>query len=447
MSAKTGRSLALILLFLTCSATQEALSDDAKLLRSIEDIQVIVADIRQRPFTHSFEKGIRTKEQIGQYLKKTFETEFAPMERLYSLVYAEFALIPSDMDLRKVMVSLLTSQIGGYYAPEEKAFYVSRNFTAFSNVIVAHELTHALQDCYVPLERLLYLEDLGFTRHTSVRNDDIYLARLALIEGEAQYVTSLYMARQGSFFNRDALTASACGNLVASQLQLSATPQAIVDQLMFPYTKGLKFVLTVFQVDGWQSIDRAYERLPCSTEQIIHPEKYVLNETPVFVEARALDQLEQSGWQRKMVNCMGEFMCDEVVKTMTGCFVKGIRASCGWGGDMFTVFCKGQEVLIVWYTVWDTEPDAQEFFAYFGEGLQTRASSTSEVDTSRSDHVHIRDTRTKLLAKRGKDVYYVSAYQPANIGVATSRLVEVQYLSWNDRFNAHHVRQEAKVNE
>jgi len=404
---------------------------------NISRLEKTVVRIRNRAFTRSCKKGVKTTTELKDFLTTSYDTEYPPaVESFYETLWHEFKLVPADFKLKETLVTLLTTQIGGFYDPETRALYVAEKSMSFSDIILVHELTHALQDCHLPLNSLLYLEDLGFKKSNPIRNDDINLARVAFIEGEAQLVTSQFIASRGRVFTPDYLRKNDYGYLVSSHIQMSLTPPVIANSLMFPYTRGLSFAETLYRLNGWKTVNYASRRLPRSTEQIIHPEKYIRGESPIMIRIKPIRALIASGWKRSAENCMGEFMVNEIVRTLTGCFARAVRASCGWGGDSLVVFTKGQQKSLLWYTVWDTTKDADEFYKYLSEGLDKLQGNKATVLPSPKGSRCVKDSgRFRWLKQSGKDVLYAST--PDEEVLTLMRLLNpelIQKLTWNECF-------------
>ncbi|MFH1707109.1 MAG: hypothetical protein ABIF71_04240 [Planctomycetota bacterium] len=383
----------------------------------------LVERVRNRPFKRPVAQEVLATERIRAYLLDNFDHEYTPpMLAFNNAFFAEFNLVPPGMDLKTLLVDLLTAQIGGFYDPATRSFYMAEPFAGspLSGMIIAHELTHALQDGYLPLEETLKLRDLGYGDDSARLNDDTALARIALIEGEAQEVTGRILAAAGLAFTPDYLRRNDLGQLISSQIQLSCTPAVIANQLIFPYTRGQGFIKVINRRPGWVDVNAAYADLPCSTEQIIHPEKYLAGETPVVVTLPGLAALGDAGWTMVATNTLGEFMADEVVRTLTGCFAKGVRAAAGWAGDTMCIMTRGPATLVVWYTVWDTPRDAVEFHGFFNEGLASLAPAPGTPPA-----------RYRLLALRDSAVAYASAPDPDTAADLLRLCGTVELVPWN----------------
>jgi len=154
----------------------------------------------------------------------------------------------------------------------------------------------------------------------------------------------------------------------AAQAQLDATPPVLKDALLFPYLQGLSFVQSIWAQSGWASVDRVFARLPASTEQILHPEKYAANEQPVAVplDAAAIATRLGGGWTATPADTLGEFQIGSWLKargvTGAGGGVSGDAAAAGWGGDRYALIDgpNGAYALVI-LTTWDTPADTTEF--------------------------------------------------------------------------------------
>jgi hypothetical protein len=132
----------------------------------------------------------------------------------------------------------------------------------------------------------------------------------------------------------------------------------------FAWRRGAVFALSLFVRGGLRALDQAYDHPPLSTEQVIHPEKYLRGEKPVTIDPAAVEEfLADKGYQTLYRTVLGELGAAILLETH---FPKEdlSAASEGWGGDTFVVFeKKGTPALVLWATEWDGEPDAVEFQA------------------------------------------------------------------------------------
>ena len=132
--------------------------------------------------------------------------------------------------------------------------------------MLAHELDHALED-----------QRFGL-REEDRPSDDGALAAQALAEGSATAVMTEYAARYLDAF--ELLSAAGAIDPGADDV-----PDVLLEQLTWTYTGGQRFVSALRELAGsWKLVDYALsERPPATTEQVLHPRKYVTDERPAPV--------------------------------------------------------------------------------------------------------------------------------------------------------------------
>lgn len=147
-----------------------------------------------------------------------------------------------------------------------------------------------------------------------------------------------------------------------SKFASAVVPRVLVRTGDFPWRRGAVFALGLHAKGGFPALDRAYARLPASTEQVLHPGKYAAAEAPVSVDvAGAVDVLKSAGWSEAFRTTLGELGTALVLETHFGREDLS-SASEGWGGDTLSVFTRdGQAPIALWATVWDRDVDAAEF--------------------------------------------------------------------------------------
>jgi hypothetical protein len=290
-------------------------------------------------------------------------------------VYTTLHLIPPGSALGSSMRRLLTTQLAAFYDPRSKILAVSteavraeegvglRILGAVSGrdpvgeLVLAHELTHALQDQHwgIPSEAEAATESHG----------DRILARRALLEGDATWASFACVAGA----TPDAKTRAR----VLSQLRLLSqklnaaypdAPELLRDALVFQYEAGAAFVDRLLAHGGWAAVDRAQADPPQSSEQVLHPERYLnARDTPVDVQLSPT-LLARDGFTLVMADTLGEVG----VRTLARRFLPpqdAERIAAGWDGDRLAAFARGQDTVIVWLTAWDSEADASEFAGAF----------------------------------------------------------------------------------
>ncbi len=253
--------------------------------------------------------------------------------------------------------------------------------TSSGDVVVAHELTHALQDQHYDLVKLLESSD----------NWDVTQALHTLIEGDATVVMTLidkagpllalnYRIAPSSVAGLRPLLklAEAQGGEAAKEAKLlRTTPAVLLDPMLFDYHEGYRFVRKLVKKtdDGeWDfgRVDAAFRSPPLSTEQILHPKKYRGDEPDWPTQLELPDLCETLGptYMRAGGNTLGEML----IRTLLGRYkVRGRRRKHrGWDGDRIEIYrSKNDGAALLWMSVWDSAKDAREF----GEGLRSIQTS------------------------------------------------------------------------
>lgn len=330
--------------------------DEAALYRQIEDD---VIALRGLPVKQRLEPTILDEAQLRVRIEAQFRAENPPAEIAASqATLVAMGLLPAGTSLADLYLNLLGSQVAGYYDPATKQIYVvarTGRIGAIEKVTFAHEFTHALQDQNFGLKGI----------HTdAIGQGDRSIAHLALIEGDASLLMTQWLTKH--------LDAAGIAEILAgdpaAQTQLDATPPFLRDALLFPYTQGILFVNSIWAHGGWEALDRAFGKLPDSTEQVLHPDKYAADEQPVTVplNAAAIAGRLGAGWKATPADTLGEFQIGSWLRargvTGAGGGISGDAAAAGWGGDRYALIegPSGAYALVV-LTTWDTRNDAAEF--------------------------------------------------------------------------------------
>jgi hypothetical protein len=220
-------------------------------------------------------------------------------------------------------------------------------------LVLAHELTHAIED------QRFGLPDLARA------DDDRALARLALIEGTATALMGEYGRRH---LDQLALGLAALG----LDNDTGGLPDFVVDQLQWAYFGGARFVEELRRLGaGWDLVDHALEhRPPASTEQVLHPVKYLRDERPLPVEIDGAE-LRERGWRRARSGTLGELTTRQLLALGSPRSLAR-RAAAGWGGDRYELWrravrpsecqhpCRSELALVLRWR-WDTPADAATF--------------------------------------------------------------------------------------
>jgi hypothetical protein len=361
-------ALGLVLFFLLTApglapARAEELSDAQR-----EAIQADVVEIRElEPLAPIAIKRVSQAEVRAQFIDELNEPEAVERLKTAKKYNVLLGTISADMDLHQILVNTLSGAILGYYRRTDKTMYlvaeVDTPVGPETKIVVAHELTHALQDQHFNLEAL---------NNAVKHHDDRALALQALYEGDASIVELLY--------ERDKIQGEEAVALRRARSQeptaMLAAPFILQEELKFPYIEGFFFIVELWQHGGFAAIDAAYADPPVSTEQILHPDRYLRREAPVELGLPDLLPIFGPDWRQTYSNVMGELELRILVEQFTDSSLAG-RAADGWGGDAFAVLeGPGEHVAFVMDSAWDTQEDAREFVEAFARSLERRFGTT-----------------------------------------------------------------------
>ena len=329
--------------------------------------------LRQLPILRPVHSSAQSRAEIEQMIVRNLDRDTTPAEMHASEVaLKKLGLAPANFQLRPLIVRLLTEQVAGYYDPRLQEFHLADWIDVDGQrPIMAHELTHALQDQHFNLRRF---EDWP------KGDSDAQLAAHALIEGDATLAMTQYVlsdrTRALSFLKSIATTEM-------SSEELNKAPRALRETLLFPYQEGLVWTRALYQMGGWKEVSDAFTTLPQSTEQILHPEKYFVREGPVKVSLADMRSSLGPGWRRLDYDVNGEWgfylTLDQFLKSVT----ESKRAAAGWAGDRYAVYenRRGQ-VTYISLSAWDTEKDSREFFDAYAKRSELRYPKSRVVSAT-----------------------------------------------------------------
>jgi len=356
MIHRSLRSVAISALALLVAGTGTAAlaqSDD------YTEIENQMQDIRQLELLEPLEITILTREELQAELAgETADAAATPVaegDDAYDRVLIAFGLLDPDTDLDTLSEDLLGEQVAGYYDPESKRMVVvsgteGDELSASDKDTFAHETTHALQDQHFDLET--YLND------SLEGTDDIYLAMRALPEGDATVAEIMYLQANPDVLNQLLVEYQDMGDTEV----LDTAPLLIQETLLFPYLQGQEFVTALYEEGGWDLVNEAYANPPISTEQILHPEKYLDDEAPVAIELSDPTAKLGAGWTLLGANTMGEFQIQVMLRDEYGVDEgTATDAAAGWGGDQYIALANGDDMAIIWQSAWDSDDDAKQF--------------------------------------------------------------------------------------
>ncbi|MHC1589684.1 MAG: hypothetical protein ACXQTQ_01820 [Candidatus Hecatellaceae archaeon] len=161
--------------------------------------------------------------------------------------------------------------------------------------------------------------------------------------------------------------------------------EALILIRLFPYQYGERFASFLYEHGGWSLLDEAYSNPPSSTEQVMHPEKYLEGEG---FERPGLPAFREEGWRLLGENRLGEYFIYALLARWIGYGVAE-KASQGWNGDRAAYYTADGSFLLLWATMWDSERDAEEFRQAAAEMVNAAGGVEIEEDLWKVEDVFI----------------------------------------------------------
>src|SRR5713226_702387 len=352
-----------------------AKSSDADFTATADEVLEQMSEITRLKLRSPLKKTLRSRDEIRAYVIRQMDEEKKPAERYAEARSAEaFGLIPKGFDLDTFMVELLTEQIAGLYDPKAHEFYIADWIpVADQRMVMAHELTHALEDQHFQIE--------GWVK-AARPNDDAELAREAVLEGSAMaaMVDFLLQGTGRSLGDLPDFDPSILIGDLADSPALEKAPRFIKDALVFPYFSGLKFSAAILKPLGWSGLPGVFGKPPLSTQQILHPALYRSGKVPAPVPLPSMEKMLGSNWSKLEENTLGEFGWKEVLKQFLG-EDRAKTLAVGWDGDRYAVYEQKQtkKLMLLTHLHLDSEERAARFFGQYSEAFEKKYAGRSNL--------------------------------------------------------------------
>ncbi len=355
------------------------------LFRSVDEILHFASVDTLLPIQHNVKRNLITREQVEKYVAKRMKDDKdAKRVEQARLVLEKFGLLPKGYDLHAEFLRLMAEQVAAYYDPKTQSVNLLDWLPADAQKpVLAHELTHALQDQAVGLEKweLAGAKDdatpLPDPQEYAV--EEAQSARQCITEGQAQVVWFDYtLAPMG----KNILTAPEFVDAVRAAMGdnkdspvFSAAPVFLKESLLMPYTFGLDFVRAVLANKGKEA---AFAGLlhepPVDTRQIMQPETYLLHQVVAPPPIPDLNALVGPGYERIDFGSMGEFDVYLLAKQYgaedTPNYYRHWR-----GGYYFATHPKTSpkdRIAMLYYSKWDSPEAARDFARLYLDYLPKR---------------------------------------------------------------------------
>jgi hypothetical protein len=406
-------------------------SKDQVAIDRVAAIEPGLAKVRGLAFERPVPVAHRTASDFRSYVRKNVEKADPHLQDTSAALVA-LGLLPPSSNVGKAVEDAWATQAAAYYDPDAKQFFLvmTPQDKNTLDILVAHELTHALQDQHFDLSRYM---------RGSERNADAAIARKFVVEGDGMLSAVVYLisekthvtqlspdqirALRGSFekfasadthtmaemLKQQAASASMDPEIKKSLDAMDSIPPVILVPLVQSYMKGAILALDAYESGGWPAVDALFRDPPESTEQVLHPQTRLLEtrDRPRSVTLPAFD-----GYQSIASDVLGELQWS-VYFGMWKHDGDG-HEEVNWGGDRYTVLRrKDGKLVAVIATTWDAEYDAQVFFNAYVSTLKTRHGGKLEAGDDQALLTYGNDS--SLVVFKGKNDYIVDGGDDAEL--------------------------------
>jgi hypothetical protein len=384
------------------SARGQTRAVTARELAAIDELMQAAERVRGLRFVRDVPVLVQDTDAIMGYVDSQIEAEELERARV---VYTALGLLDPKLDVRGLLLRLMGEQIVGYYDVDRHHLVVREDVmrafggqreqvvdVAEARVVLVHELVHALQDQHLGLPSIMREE----------RDSDADNAFRALVEGDAT-LAMIAFAMQRESVPLSELTSNPARVRNLSELvrasplagtELGSAPAIVRVPLLSAYVDGLTFAANLHGDGGWGRVNRAHSDPPASTEQVLHPERFVRRDPPERLRLPGARSALGGGYRLVHEDSLGELELS-VYFGQVGSERAAKRAAYGWDGDRLYAY-RGPSgaISIVWLTTWDDEREAMQATD------AAQAVLASAPKTERMQQMVAREGRALLIARQ-----------------------------------------------
>ena len=404
-----------------------------ELFKQVDVILKYASDDSKLPIVHSVKRTLISREDVTHFLMARFdEDESAKRLQRSEIVLKKFGLLDRDFHLRPFLISLLTEQIAGFYDSKTKTVNMLDWIEPEEQEpVLAHELTHALQDQRVGLlkwastaDNLVGKNVADDNRH--IQTDEADTAREAVTEGQAMAVFvdfSLDKAKAGKKLadmpdEMFAMMQSATGDSASSPI-LARAPLLLQQSLLFPYSAGLGFERELLRRGGAKmAFADALDRPPTSSAEILHPEIYIARTPVPVLRLPDLHPLIDAEYAPYDVGVMGEQDVHMLTELFGGKQIADALAP-AWAGGIYyaaqrrsavTAAAKDSQASLglIYFSRWKNPDSARSFMRVYAGQLGRKYSGLARDKKREGDggeQVYTTAEGDVLLTISGSDVF------------------------------------------
>ena len=227
--------------------------------------------------------------------------------------------------------------------------------------MIAHELTHALQDQNFGIAKTL--------DNRSAEDDDSTIALRAVVEGDATLAGFGFIAGRMDDQVLDAFVKHIPEMEKQFAERAKDVPFGIREPFIFQYMQGVRFVAEAYHRDGWPGVNALYAHPPQSTQQILNPWMYFDRPAPVPQVHVAGYEKVLKDWKKSDEAAAGELILRVVIQATLGKDSSYVALANAWAGDSTVILTKGSAITVLWMIAFSNDESARSFADAYAEAL------------------------------------------------------------------------------
>jgi hypothetical protein len=407
------------------------------------------------PVKETVKRQITTRNAVESYLNQKFQEDNKRLQR-GEIVLKKFGLLDRDFDLKPFLLALLKEQIEAYYDSKTKTV----NMLDWVSVddqkaVLAHELTHALQDQRVNLEKwgdqtpndvsTNYRDDIDH-----LAKDEIDTAREAVAEGQATAVMMDDILKpMGKSLIKDPEVVDAIKSGMAGSENspvLARAPLLLSESMLFPYREGLSFEQDVWMDQGQKAaFAGALDRPPSSTWEIINPREFEKAKVPVVPLLPDIHPIVDKTYKAYDIGQVGEldlhiltelFGGENASRDLTPSWDGGIY----WAGQRLSAKTPAEQastksIALFYLSAWKNSAAAQTFSELYANALGRKYSglhkdeahaAPTDAPAGNIEQVFTTDEGPVLITTRGRLVFVAESFDLDQARKLASLVIDAQ---------------------
>ncbi len=428
-----------------------------QLFALVDELMKFSSDETGLPIKSTVKRQLITRAAVEAYLEKKFN-EDASAQRLErdEIVLKKFGLLDRDFELKPFLLALLKEQIEAYYDSKTKTV----NMLDWVDVdeqkpVLAHELTHALQDQHSDLEKWddqtpddVSTDTAGDQDHLA--RDEMDTARDAVAEGQATAVMMDYTLKPlgKSLIKDPEIMERLKEQMTTSENSpvMARAPLLLSESMLFPYREGMSFEQDIWMDEGKNAaFAGALDRPPTSTWEIINPRTYEKKEIPAIPLLPNFHPLTDRLYKPYDIGQVGQldlhilaelFGGDTAASDLTPAWNGGLY----WAGQLRAATTPAEQdstksLALFYLSVWKSSTSANDFARMYADNLgrkysnvhlETTAAVTATSNDGTVEEVYSTAEGPVVITIRGKLVFAAESFPIDLARKLTSLILDAQ---------------------